>query len=94
MAVYLKENPFFIDAPVNIQPPNWPKVFVKEVRWESYAAGDHLLIETGTGGTIINETAGAGDTELGVMRFGPFGWVNSFNVIDITGNITVTITKS
>lgn len=95
MANYLKENPYYIDTAVNIQPPNYGKQFIKEVRWEGFAAGSTLVISTGTGGTIINETTGAGDVDLGVMRFGPFGWVNGFNVTTISaGNITVTITKS
>jgi hypothetical protein len=94
IANYLKENPFYLDSPVNIGPPEFGKIFVKEVRWSDFAPSDHLLITTATGGTLIDETVGAGDTELGVMRFGPFGWVNSFDVIDITGNVTVTITKS
>lgn len=95
MANYLKENPFFLDTPVNLQPPNWGKIFVKDVRWESFAAGSHLVVQTGTGGTIIDETTGATDTDLGVMRFGPFGWVNGFNVTTLgSGNVTVTITKA
>lgn len=96
MANYLKENPFYIDSSVNIQPPNWPKIFLKEVRWENFAVGSSLVVSTGTGGTIINETIAAGDVDLNVMRFGPFGWVNGFNVTTITtgSNITVTITKS
>lgn len=95
MANYLKENPLYIDATVNLQPPQYGKIFVKEVRWEGFAAGSTLVIATGTGGTIINETTGAGDVDLGVMRFGPFGWVNGFNVTTLSaGNITVTITKS
>lgn len=101
MPNYLRENPWYIDtAPVDIGPPAWGKIFVKEVRWENYVAGSQLVITTDTGGTIINETASAGDVDLGVMRFGPFGWVNSFHVTTLTGsgtatpNITVTITKS
>lgn len=95
MANYLRENPFFLDTVANIQPPNWPKIFVKEVRWEGFAAGSTLVVQTGTGGTIISETTGAGDVDLGVMRFGPFGWVNGFNLTTLSaGNITVTITKS
>lgn len=96
MANYLKENPLYIDSAVNLQPPNYSKIFVKEVRWENYAAGSQLAVSTGTGGTLINETVGTGETDLGVMRFGPFGWVNGFNVTTISSgtNITVTITKS
>lgn len=95
MANYLKENPLYIDAPVNLQPPQYGKIFVKEVRWEDYIVGNALVVSTGTGGTIINETIQTGDTDLGVIRFGPFGWVNGFNVTTISGgNITVTVTKS
>ena len=97
MANYLKENPFYIDTAVNIQPPTWGKIFVKEIRWEgALAIGSQLVISTGTGGTIVNETIAATDVDLTVIRFGPFGWVNGFNVTTITtgSNITVTITKS
>jgi len=54
------------------------------------------VISTGTGGTLVNETVGTGETDLGVMRFGPFGWVNGLNVTTISAgtNITVTTTKS
>lgn len=96
MANYLKENPYYIDAAVNIQPPNFSKQYIKEVRWENYKVGDVLVVSTGTGGTLINETIDAAQTNFAVMRFGPFGWVNGFNVTTLTsgGNLTVTITKT
>jgi hypothetical protein len=96
MANYLKENPYFIDtAPVSLIPPTYSKVFIKEIRWETFAPSSTLVITTGTGGTLINETTGVGDTDLGVMRFGPFGWVNGIVVSTLSaGNLTITITKS
>ena len=96
MANYLKENPYYIDTAVNIQPPNSSKQFIKEVRWENYAAAGVLVVSTGTGGTLINETIAGGNADFQAMRFGAFGWVNGFNVTTITAgsNITVTITKA
>jgi hypothetical protein len=97
MANYLKENPWYIDTAVDLGAPNWGKVFVKEVRWENYAASSSLVVTTDSGGTLINEQIPAtGNDDFQVMRFGPFGWVNSFNVTTITAgsNITVTITKA
>jgi len=53
------------------------------------------VVSTSTGGTIINETVNASDTDFNVMRFGPFGWVNDFEVTTLSGgNLTVTITKA
>lgn len=96
MANYLKESVYYIDTAVNIQPPNYGKQYIKEIRWENFATGNQLVISTGTGGTLVNETINAAQTNFQVMRFGPFGWVNGFNVTTITSgsNITVTTTKA
>ena len=80
---------------MNITKPNWGKIYVKDVRWENFATGNSLIVVTSTGGTIINETVNASDTDFNVMRFGPFGWVNDFEVTTLSGgNLTVTITKA
>ena len=96
IANYLKERVWYIDTAVDIKPPTFGPSYVKEIRWENYAPGNVLLITTDSGGTLVNETVGAGETDLGVMRFGPFSWANSFNVTTITSgsNITVTISKA
>jgi hypothetical protein len=96
LANYLKENPYYIDTAVNIQPPNSSKQYIKEVRWENFASAGVLVVSTGTGGTLINETIAGGNADFQVMRFGAMGWVNGFNVTTITAgsNITVTITKA
>ena len=86
-----------MDTAVNITKPNWGKIFVKEIRWENYAASSSLVVVTSTGGTIINEQIPAtGNDDFQVMRFGPFGWVNDLEITTITAgsNITITITKS
>jgi hypothetical protein len=95
MANYLLERQWYIDTPVSIARPEFGPIYVKEIRWENYAPGNTLVITTTTGGTLVNETVGAGETDLGVMRFGPFGWVNGFDVTTLTGgsNITVTVSK-
>lgn len=97
MANDLRKNPWYLDtAPVTYGMPTGGRVYLKEIRWENFASGDVLLITDADGTNMVNETIAGGDSNFHVMRFGPFGWVNGFNVVTLTagGNITVTITKS
>jgi hypothetical protein len=97
MANDFHANPWYIDTvPATYAPPTGSKVFLKEIRWENYAAGDTLTITDADGGTLVSETISGGNSNFQVMRFGPFGWVNGFSctAVGAAGNITVTITKS
>jgi len=90
---------------LTIGPPLWGKIFIKEIRWENYAAADILTIAQigAPAGSFLIEEQPLGDTNFQVMRFGPFGWVNGIVITSIGAgnggaspvpNLSITVTKS